>query len=84
MNQARGVLMLMANQLKQLAKDYNVFIFSATQVNAKGMEGDGEFKDESCIRGSCSCARKTLTAHQRGHLMWLTRKSYWDNLVSWA
>lgn len=61
------VLMLMANQLKQLAKDYNVFIFSATQVNAKGMEGDGEFKDESCIRGSCSCARKTLTADQRGH-----------------
>lgn len=52
------VLMLMANQLKQIAKDYGVFIFSATQVNAKGMEQDGEFKDESCIRGAKSVADK--------------------------
>lgn len=44
-------LMLLSNQLKQIAKDYKIFIFSATQVNAKGMENDGEFKDESCIRG---------------------------------
>lgn len=49
-----SVLMLMANQLKQLAKDYNVFIFSATQVNATAMGGDDEmtFKDEKSIRGS--------------------------------
>lgn len=52
------ILMLMANQLKQIAKDYGVFIFSATQVNAKGMEQDGEFKDESCIRGAKSVADK--------------------------
>lgn len=52
------ILMMMANQLKQIAKDYNVFIFSATQVNAKGMEQDGEFKDESCIRGSKAVADK--------------------------
>lgn len=52
------ILMMMANQLKQIAKDYGVFIFSATQVNAKGMEQDGEFKDESCIRGSKAVADK--------------------------
>ena len=52
------ILMMMANQLKQIAKDYGVFIFSATQVNAKGMETDGEFKDESCIRGSKAVADK--------------------------
>ena len=47
------VLMLMANQLKQLAKDYNLFIFSATQVNALAMGNDElEFKDEKSIRGS--------------------------------
>ena len=43
----------MANQLKQLAKDYNLFIFSATQVNALAMGNDElEFKDEKSIRGS--------------------------------
>ena len=45
------LLMLMANQLKQLAKDYNLFIFSATQINAAGMEDTGEFKDMTSIRG---------------------------------
>ena len=45
------ILMLMANQLKQLAKDYNLFIFSATQINAAGMEDTGEFKDMTSIRG---------------------------------
>ena len=45
--------MLMANQLKQIAKDYNVFIFSATQVNAQGMQQDSlDFKDFSSVRGS--------------------------------
>ena len=47
-----SILMMMANQLKQIAKDYNIFIFSATQVNAMAMTDDGEFKNESCIRGS--------------------------------
>ena len=46
------VLMLMANQLKQLAKDYGLFIMSSTQVNANGMEDDGRFKDAMSIRGS--------------------------------
>lgn len=45
------VLMMLSNQLKQLAKDYNIFIFSSTQVNANAMLEDG-FKNESCIRGS--------------------------------
>ena len=52
------VLMLMANQLKQIAKDYNVFVFSATQVNASAMIDDGSFKNESCIRGSKAVADK--------------------------
>ena len=46
------ILMMMANQLKQIAKDYHLFIFSATQVNASAMADDGEFKNETCIRGS--------------------------------
>ena len=48
--------MMMANQLKQIARDYNVFIFSATQVNSNGMEDNGEFKNEMCIRGSKAIA----------------------------
>lgn len=42
---------MLSNQLKQLAKDYNIFIFSSTQVNANAMLEEG-FKNESCIRGS--------------------------------
>ncbi len=45
------ILMLMANQLKQIAKDYNIFICSATQVNVNAMGDDGEFKNETSIRG---------------------------------
>ena len=53
------VLMLMANQLKQLAKDYNIFIFSSTQVNAAAMGNDEmEFMDEKTIRGSKAVADK--------------------------
>lgn len=47
-----SILMMMSNQLKQIAKDYNVFIYSATQVNATGMTDDGEFKNMTAIRGS--------------------------------
>lgn len=71
------VLMLMANQLKQLAKDYNVFIFSATQVNAKGMEPDGEFKDESCIRGAKSVADKC----DAGFIMTKVDPKFWDEMI---
>lgn len=47
------MLMMLSNQLKQLAKDYDIFVFSATQVNASGMGfEDGEFKNETCIRGT--------------------------------
>lgn len=53
------VLMLLANQLKQLAKDYNLFIFSATQVNALAMNDEEmAFKDEKTIRGSKAVADK--------------------------
>ena len=52
------ILMMMANQLKQLAKDYNIFIFSATQVNMTAMGDDGEFKNEMSIRSSKAVADK--------------------------
>jgi replicative DNA helicase len=54
-----SILMMMANQLKQLAKDYNIFIFSSTQVNAAGMNPeDLAFMDEKTIRGAKSIADK--------------------------
>ena len=52
------ILMMMSNQLKQLAKDYNIFIFSATQVNVNAMNDDGDFKNETCIRGSKAVSDK--------------------------
>lgn len=72
-----SVLMLMVNQLKQIAKDYNVFVFSATQVNAKGMETDGEFKDESCIRGAKSIADKA----DMGCVMSRIPEDIWNDMV---
>lgn len=51
-----SILMMMANQLKQLAKDYNIFISSATQVNMGAMSDDGEFKNETNIRSSKAVA----------------------------
>ena len=53
-----SILMMMANQLKQLAKDYNIFISSATQVNMGAMSDDGEFKNETNIRSSKAVADK--------------------------
>lgn len=50
-------LTLLSTQLKDLAKQYNLFISSSTQVNAEAMNGDG-FKGESCIRGSKGVADK--------------------------
>ena len=72
------VLMLMANQLKQLAKDYNLFIFSATQVNALGM-GDDEmnFKDEKSIRGSKAVADKA----DMGYVMTRVSEKGWQTVV---
>jgi len=53
------ILMMLANQLKQLAKDYKLFIFSATQVNALGISDDEmEFRDEKTIRGAKAIADK--------------------------
>ena len=72
-----SVLMLMANQLKQLAKDYNVFIFSATQVNATAMMDDGEFKNETCIRGAKSIADKCDT----GYVMTRVSEKVWNSLL---
>ena len=71
------ILMMMANQLKQLAKDYNIFISSATQVNALGMENDEmEFKDEKSIRGAKSIADKA----DMGYVMTRISEKGWLSL----
>lgn len=69
--------MLMANQLKQIAKDYNVFIFSATQVNAMAMMDDGNFKNEACIRGSKAVADKA----DMGYVMTRVSDKTWNSLL---
>ena len=67
----------MANQLKQLAKDYNIFIFSATQVNAGGISDDDmEFRDEKCIRGAKSIADKA----DMGYVMSRISDKGWNKL----
>ena len=71
------VLMLLANELKQLAKDYNLFIFSATQVNANAMADDGEYKNETCIRGSKAVADKA----DMGYVMTRVNEKMWNTLV---
>ena len=71
------VLMMMANQLKQIAKDYNVFIFSATQVNSGAMMDDGEFKNEACIRGSKAIADKC----DMGYVMTRVTEKAWNAIV---
>ena len=72
------ILMMMANQLKQLAKDYNLFIFSATQVNALAM-GDDEmnFKDEKSIRGAKSIADKA----DMGYVMTRVSEKGWNSVL---
>lgn len=73
------ILMMMANQLKQIAKDYKIFIFSATQVNALGISDDDlEFKDEKCIRGAKSIADKC----DMGYVMTRISDKAWNTLRS--
>lgn len=72
------ILMMMSNQLKQLAKDYNLFIFSATQVNASGMNiEDYGFKNETSIRGSKSIVDKADAAY----IMTAISDKMWNSLV---
>lgn len=72
------ILMMMANQLKQLAKDYNLFIFSATQVNSLAM-GDDEmiFKDEKSIRGAKAIADKA----DMGYVMTRVSDKGWNSVL---
>ena len=72
-----SILMMMANQLKQIAKDYNVFIFSATQVNASAMTDDENFKNETCIRGAKSIADKC----DMGYVMTRISEKTWNTIV---
>ena len=72
-----SILMLFANQLKQLAKDYNLFIFSATQVNQGAMGDDGEFKNEMNIRGSKAVADKC----DIGYVMTQVTTKMWQSLI---
>jgi len=71
------VLMMMANQLKQLAKDYNIFIFSATQVNSGAMIDDETFKNETCIRGSKAVADKADV----GYVMTRIGQKTWNAVI---
>ena len=73
-----SILMMMANQLKQIAKDYNVFIFSATQVNVNAMSDDGEFKNETCIRGAKSIADKC----DLGYVMTRVNDKIWNSYIT--
>lgn len=73
-----SILMLMSNQLKQLAKDCNVFMFSATQVNANAMTDDGEFKNETCIRGSKATADKCDV----GYVMTSVNEKMWNRVAT--
>jgi hypothetical protein len=71
------ILMMMANQLKQLAKDYKIFIFSATQVNALGIaDEEMEFKDEKTIRGAKAIADKA----DMGYVMTRISDKGWNTL----
>ena len=69
--------MLLANQLKQLAKDYGIFIFSATQVNGSAMMDDGEFKNETCIRGAKAIADKADSAF----VMSRVNEKIWNSMM---
>ena len=51
-----SALLMMSTQLKELAKQYNIFISTSSQLNATGMEDDGAFKNEMCLRGAKSLA----------------------------
>ena len=50
-------LMLLSNQLKEIAKTYNIFIMSSTQLNGEGLVS-GRKRDQSMIRGSKAIADK--------------------------
>ena len=47
---------MLSNCLKNLANELNIFVWSGTQYNAKGI--DAEFIDTSCLRGSKAIADK--------------------------
>ena len=70
-------LMLLSNQLKQIAKDYNIFIFSATQVNVNAMMDDGAFKNETCIRGAKSVSDKC----DMGYIMTRVTEKVWNSVL---
>ena len=74
------ILMMMANQLKQLAKDYSIFIFSATQVNMSAMADDGEFKNEMSIRSSKAVADKADVGYVMSKI---TQKNLNSYLTEW-
>ena len=71
-------LMLLSNQLKQIAKDYNIFIYSATQVNATGMADDLDFKDANSIRGS----RAIVDKADLGYIMIKISPKMWEEIIN--
>lgn len=50
-------LMLLSNQLKEIAKTYNIFIMTSTQLNGNGMES-GKKRDQTMLSNAKSLADK--------------------------
>ena len=48
---------MLSNQLKEIAKTYNVFVMTSTQLNGDGLQ-QGIKRDQRMIRGSKAIADK--------------------------
>lgn len=74
-------LMLFVDKLKQLANELNIFVMTATQVNASAY-GDSEIKNESMIRGAKSVADKADIAFISTSILKEQEKGLAENLAS--
>lgn len=72
-----SALLMMSTELKELAKKYNIFISSSSQLNATGMEDNGEFKNEMSLRGAKSLADKA----DMGCIMSLVKDDNWNQVA---
>lgn len=76
-------LMLLSNQMKQLAHDYGLFICSATQVSGEGIantSGMIEFRNEANIRGSKAIADKCDVGYVMTKLTEAQAKEYFARI----
>lgn len=69
--------MMLSNQLKQLAKDYNLLYAQQLRLNAEGMSNDtAGFHNETCIRGAKSIVDKADV----GYVMAKVNDKEWHGL----